>query len=139
MVTGEPNLDYVYMMKSAASCVVCGADLVGRQRRFCSRQCKNSDTNNRHQSYACQQERGKRRKEGLVREAGGCCTRCGYAKNLAALAWHHLKPSDKSFSLDVRAMSNRSIAEIRAEISKCVLLCANCHAEVHFPEFSLNS
>ncbi len=60
--------------------------------------------------------------------------RCGYSRNLAALAWHHLDPRDKRFNLDLRVMSNRSQAEITLEVRKCILLCANCHAETHFPE-----
>lgn len=55
---------------------------------------------------------------------------------MAALTWHHLDPADKRFNLDVRALSNRSQSEIDAEVQKCVLLCANCHAEVHFPELN---
>lgn len=124
-------------MKSALCCVGCDRLLSGRQRRFCSLTCKNRDTNNRHQNYASQQARGLRRKLQLITEAGGSCTACGYRQNFAALTWHHLDRVLKSFSLDVRAMSNRSEAEVRSEIAKCVLLCANCHAEAHFPNLSI--
>ena len=124
-------------MKSPGGCIVCGSALTGRQRRFCSRACKNKDTNARHQSYANQQARGIRRKRALVEIAGGRCSRCGYRKNLAALTWHHASPAQKSFTLDVRSLSNRSQGEIDAEIAKCVLLCANCHAEVRFPDLDL--
>lgn len=130
------SIDYDRLMKSELKCVVCDDALSGRQRRFCSRDCKNKDTNTRHQSYACQQARGLRRKWQLIVAAGGRCTRCGYRKNLAALTWHHIDPAGKSFNLDVRALSNRSHAEIEAEVTKCILLCANCHAETHFPELT---
>lgn len=92
------------------------------------------DTNNRHQSYVSQQARGLHRKLLLLEEAGSRCRQCGYSRNLAALTWHHLHPKDKSFSLDMRSMSNRSEREIRSEIGKCIVLCANCHAELHFPQ-----
>ena len=98
--------------------------------------CKNKDTNQRHQSYACQQARGLRRKCLLIAEAGGRCTRCGYSRNLAALTWHHTDPAKKSFNLDMCALSNRSDGEVRTELAKCVLLCANCHAEEHFPDLA---
>jgi transposase len=65
----------------------------------------------------------------LVAEAGGKCSVCGYSRCIAALEFHHLVPSEKSFSLSHRGVA-RSIERARAEASKCVLLCANCHAEV---------
>ena len=67
---------------------------------------------------------------------GGRCTRCGYDRNLAALVWHHLEPADKKFSLDLRALSNRSLDEVLREAAKCTVLCANCHAETHFPHLT---
>jgi len=81
----------------------------------------------------CQAEAVSRRrrkvKEILVSEAGGKCLLCGYSKYSAALHFHHLDPSTKSFGLGVRGIT-RSIARLRKEALKCVLLCANCHAEV---------
>jgi predicted Zn-ribbon and HTH transcriptional regulator len=121
-------------MKSVATCVICGRSLGGRQRRFCSRRCKNADTNNRHQNYAAQKSRGLRRKTELLKRQGARCRSCGYDRNLAALSWHHVDPSGKSFSLDMRSLSNRSDSEIRREAAKCVVLCLNCHAETHYPE-----
>lgn len=77
-----------------------------------------------------------RRKIELVASAGGRCTKCGYHRNLAALTWHHTDRSTKRFNLDVRALSNRRQEDINVELAKCVLLCANCHAEEHFPELT---
>jgi len=51
----------------------------------------------------------------------------GYDRHPAALAFHHLDPSAKEHALAAKV---RSIESLRAEASKCVLLCANCHAEV---------
>jgi hypothetical protein len=120
-------------MDSKLCCATCGKPLGGRQRRFCSRLCKNKFGNSRHQNYLAQQLRGLNRKKRFVAIAGGGCVRCGYRRNLAALTWHHVDPSTKLFNLDVRALSNRSEREILAELEKCILLCANCHAEEHFP------
>jgi predicted HNH restriction endonuclease len=80
-----------------------------------------------------------RRKYQLIMDAGGRCARCGYRRNLAALTWHHIDATKKSFNLDMRALSNRSQPEILAEVAKCILLCANCHAEAHFPELALSA
>jgi transposase len=68
-------------------------------------------------------------KQILVEEAGGVCIGCGYSRCIAALEFHHLVPSEKSFSLSHRGVA-RSLEKAKAEASKCVLLCANCHAEV---------
>jgi transposase-like protein len=65
----------------------------------------------------------------LVDEAGGCCALCGYDRYVGALQFHHLDPETKLFGLGVRGVA-RSLERCREEASKCVLLCANCHAEV---------
>jgi transposase-like protein len=81
----------------------------------------------------CRSEAASRRrravKEVLVGEAGGACRRCGYAGPAGAMHFHHVDPTIKSFAVSGAGVA-RSLARSRAEISKCVLLCANCHAEV---------
>src|SRR6185312_2212456 len=116
-------------------CVICDKKLAGRQTKYCSRRCKNADTNHHHQSYVAQQRRALLRKIELMKVFGGRCAQCGYGRNYAALAWHHVDPTLKSFELDARSLSNRSREVVMAEAMKCRLLCANCHAEVHFPHF----
>ena len=74
-------------------------------------------------------ERRRRVKEILVEEAGGACRLCGYDRSVAALHFHHIDPEQKSFGLALRGVA-RSLERCRAEARKCVLLCANCHAEV---------
>ena len=68
-------------------------------------------------------------KQLLVQDAGGACKLCGYDRCIAALEFHHLVPAEKRFSLSHRGVT-RSLAAARAEAARCVLLCANCHAEV---------
>jgi hypothetical protein len=64
----------------------------------------------------------------LINEAGGECLLCGYHRNPAALQFHHVDRATKDFTL--RNGDTRSLERMRAEAAKCVLLCANCHAEV---------
>jgi hypothetical protein len=90
------------------------------------------------QSYEAQQKRGLARKIAIVRTAGACCAKCGYNKNLAALVFHHTDSAAKDFKLDMRSLSNRKLEPILNEISKCVLLCANCHSELHNPHLNLD-
>lgn len=70
----------------------------------------------------------KRAKLKAIQHKGGCCQICGYNRSVSALVFHHLDPSKKDFGL---AGNTRSWESILAEIEKCVLLCANCHSEVH--------
>ena len=81
----------------------------------------------------CRRERVIRRRREvkaiLVTEAGGACALCGYDRYSGALQFHHLEPAEKEFGLGLRGVA-RSLERCRAEAAKCVLLCANCHAEV---------
>ena len=60
---------------------------------------------------------------------GGKCLLCGYDRCPAALTFHHLDSNEKNFTIG--QAYNRRWAAIEAEVRKCVLLCSNCHAEVH--------
>jgi hypothetical protein len=73
--------------------------------------------------------RRRRIKRTLVDEAGRSCRLCGYSRSLAALVFHHVDRSNKSFGLAERGRT-RSLDRARRESQKCLLLCANCHAEV---------
>jgi 5-methylcytosine-specific restriction endonuclease McrA len=75
-------------------------------------------------------ERRKRLREMAREYKGGKCALCGYDKSPRALVFHHIDPSQKDFGLSSRGLT-RSWDAIKKEIDKCVLLCANCHAEVH--------
>ena len=117
-------------------CIICKNKLLGKQTRFCSTKCKNNLTNNKHQNYVSQQRRGYERKTKLIKMKGGCCSICSYNKNLAALCFHHLEPTTKSFQIDIRQCSNNSWNKLILEANICQLLCLNCHAETHNPSFS---
>ena len=64
----------------------------------------------------------------LVKEAGGCCQICGYDKYQGALQFHHLDPATKEFAL--QSGVTKALDKMRKEAAKCLLLCANCHAEI---------
>jgi len=54
------------------------------------------------------------------------CIDCGYKANHFALHFDHREPPTKSFGLD--AAWNYSWERIMAEVDKCDVRCANCHA-----------
>ena len=58
---------------------------------------------------------------------GGRCQVCGYDKYPGALDLHHL--GDKLFGIGAKGYT-RSWEKVKAELDKCVLVCANCHREI---------
>jgi transposase len=95
--------EFILEARGSMRCLRCRAEGVARHRR--------------------------RLKERLVAEAGGRCGLCGYERTMRALQFHHLDPNSKEFGFAERGVT-RSLAKCRAEARKCILLCANCHAEV---------
>lgn len=71
------------------------------------------------------------RKQKLVDLAGGKCSICSYDKCMKALSFHHVNPKTKSFGLSSENLHNRSWDVILEEFKKCILVCMNCHAEIH--------
>ena len=65
----------------------------------------------------------------LVEEAGGACCICGYRRNMRALHFHHVEPSQKRHEINAKGFAI-ALEKLRVEARKCVLLCSNCHAEV---------
>ena len=102
------------------TCVKCGNPLQGRQTMFCSSTCKSRYTVRRNRL---------RTRAKLIERAGGCCSVCGYSKCPQALQFHHLDPSIKEFKLG--SGKTYSWKRMTEEADKCVLVCANCHAEIH--------
>ena len=84
-------------------------------------------------TYESQKARAISRKRELINLMGGKCSLCGYDKNYAALEFHHVDPSQKGFQLDARHLSNTSMEEVIKESEKCILVCSNCHKEIHYP------
>ena len=68
-----------------------------------------------------------------VEYKGGKCERCGYDKCPAAMVFHHPDPTQKDFGISENGFS-RSFEKCKPELDKCVLLCQNCHSEVHHQE-----
>ena len=69
-----------------------------------------------------------RRKANVVYVMGGKCCLCGYDKCLAALELHHIDPNEKEFDFH---NLNMSWDKTQIELQKCILVCSNCHREVH--------
>ena len=75
-------------------------------------------------------EKAKEIKLNIVNSLGGC-KHCGYKKSLRALSFHHIDPASKNFTLDTSNIMKKKIKDVYEEVAKCILLCQNCHAELH--------
>lgn len=65
----------------------------------------------------------------MLEYKGGCkCVSCGYDAYYGALEFHHVNPEEKEIKL---SETHSFTDEVRLELDKCVVLCANCHREVH--------
>jgi len=114
------------------NCVNCGKQLEITKTKYCSLECKEI-THIKGNTYFSQTIRGVKRKIFFVRLLGGKCSKCGYHKNLSSLVFHHT--DNKDFPLNIRHLSNNSFDKLKKEVDKCVLLCSNCHNELHNPDF----
>lgn len=89
---------------------------------------------NRFVCKACCNERVANRRRELKKMAveykGGKCCKCGYNKTLSALEFHHIDPAEKDFSISKNGHT-KSFEKIKLELDKCILVCANCHREIH--------
>lgn len=68
-------------------------------------------------------------KKKCVEYKGGKCIYCGYNKSYSALDFHHLDRTKKDFAISDFKL--RSFENLKAELDKCDLVCANCHREQH--------
>jgi len=69
-------------------------------------------------------------KKQCVEYLGGQCKICGYKKCYRALEFHHMNPAEKEMGIS-QANTKYRFEQLKPELDKCVLLCKNCHAEVH--------
>ena len=74
-------------------------------------------------------ERQRGVKQKAVDYLGGKCSICNYDKYIGALEFHHINPAEKDFTIAELKLS--SFERIKNELDKCLLVCANCHREIH--------
>lgn len=117
---------------SIKSCKICGPTEFYRQN------------NGRWRCRRCIIDAVKRWKKNtklkVIEYFGGKCKICSYSRAPSVLELHHLDPTKKEFSITNGSL--KSWKRIETELKKCVLLCANCHREVHsglYPEYLLNT
>lgn len=75
-------------------------------------------------------KRRKKVRQMSIKDKGGKCQLCGYDRCMVAMEFHHLDSSGKDFSISQKGYT-RSWKKVKEELDKCIMLCANCHREVH--------
>ena len=95
-------------------------EYVLRNGRYRCKQCSIERTNDIRRNV----------KIALVEYKGGKCEICGYDKCKQALEFHHIDPNEKEFGIGEKGYT-RSIERVKEEVDKCLLVCANCHRELH--------
>ncbi len=75
-------------------------------------------------------KRRKKVRDMALEYKGGKCCICGYKKSKRALSFHHVDPTKKDFGISYRGFT-RSWDKTKAELDKCILVCMNCHMEIH--------
>ena len=118
----ENGLDPHKMGMQEKECLIC-------RKKFTP---KSASANKRSCCYDCMPE-GKQLTRSdflnlLRNKYGGKCQKCGYNNYLGALDFHHIDPTQKDFTIGNRDFK---LEDCINEIKKCILLCSNCHKELH--------
>ena len=72
----------------------------------------------------------------MIEYKGGKCVVCNYNKCQQALQFHHRDPNEKEFA--VANSGTLDIEKLKVEVDKCLLVCANCHVEIHSGLIDIN-
>ena len=75
-------------------------------------------------------KRRKKIRDMAIKYKGEKCVFCGYDKCIRALEFHHIENNEKDFGISEKGYT-RSWEKVKEELDKCILVCANCHRELH--------
>lgn len=120
-----------------------------RENNFCSKKCNGLFFRNKfkgenspswkggpEKSNEREKHRLRQLRETLKQKAvdflGGQCKSCGYAKCIAALDFHHNNPKEKDKTFLKKCEKSWDV--MKKSIENCILLCSNCHRELHWNE-----
>lgn len=106
-------------------CKICGTQILDRKsgRTICSTECRNraQKENNRKFRKRVHSEFAE-----MKTEIG--CQFCGYSKHGGSLDFHHFDGKDRRIT---GPMWMAGTELILGELERCILLCKNCHFELH--------
>lgn len=122
-------------------CLSAGCDQIQSAKGLCQKHYRELKVSRNKMTYkgidAKRQARAMAVKREIAESLGGKCSICGYSKNYACLDFHHKNPKEKKFEpKSIFRMKDK--AKIESEISKCILVCKNCHGDIHHPDQRVN-
>lgn len=112
-------------------CEICGNkfDTDSLSRKYCY-DCSGESSRTKYDTRKHQKTILRRSmKRQAIKMLGGKCSICGYSKCIDALEFHHVNPKEKDFKLG--SGNTMSWDEYKKEVKKCILVCSNCHKEIH--------
>lgn len=117
---GEFNGSLTRLLAEAAKCDLLCANC-HRLRHALREASESVDAVTRHR---------RNRKLRAVAYMGSVCEGCGRGGHSSLFEFHHWNADEKDFGLSEHGIPH-SWERTVAELAKCVMLCANCHREVH--------
>lgn len=76
-------------------------------------------------------QKSKRNKERAIKIKGGRCCLCGYNNCSKALDFHHCGNKEYEMAALLKKSWKINEKKILKELEKCMLVCSNCHREIH--------
>ena len=119
---------YADRWRAAGLCINCGGQKNDPSKSSCHK-CRKRSTE--HKAFMARVNKKK-----AIEYKGGCCQRCGYTSDfLSVFDFHHSDPSVKEVGIGVLVQKYRKFDDLKPELDKCELVCANCHRIIHETEF----
>jgi hypothetical protein len=125
------RISKVDIATQTAICAACGSVEVWWKKSINGWVCKvaKSEVARRKRAAGLIPESQRTYRKEAVTHAGGKCLACGYNRCRRALHFHHVDPTTKEFEIGRRM--GLGWKRVLAEANKCILVCGNCHAEIH--------
>ena len=118
----KKNIDQETMRGKLQICSTCGKQFLYKHKGDRMTKC----------GTCCTTSARKNLKKRCVEYKGGSCEKCSYNRCISALEFHHIDPTKKDFGIGDG--SSRKWDSLKIELDKCLMLCANCHREIHHKE-----
>ena len=125
-------------MADKKQCGICGVTYEKyNQKGFRCRECKREYDRNYYRKSSKEKKKTKKKNEKLRKDkiknwiceflSNNPCSICGESRILC-LHFDHIDPKNKKYEISGLVNAGASMQKIEKEISKCRVLCANCHA-----------